>query len=216
MDDIRARLERLPRAYVDSRWTRCAVSHLAGRVRFRELGAQVDQRRAQALRRRAIHGCAGLLLGALALTFGGEVVKVAFALAASLGILSALDGLARDLRRNTRPFEFAAIDGPRREVELRRPGYQALAVPLDDVKLFLLVREPRREMFHLAVVVRGPFDEDVCLPWMHTSSRTAGNSLCWLFGYLTDRPALELTAAPPLTPDDLAAAQPIRHPSDED
>ena len=205
--DILSRLRGLPTALLDGRWTQCAVSVIDGRIRFREPARLGRLRRAQALRRRLwlMAGAgAGLLL---AYALRGAAAGAA-ALAGALLFLFALDGVAADLRRGGRVHEYAVIDALRGEVDLRAPGGMVITTPLADIRGFLMVVDADHRRCHLGVVLEG----GMFLPWLTTGAPGSCNALTWLFGHLTERPALRVFGSLPLSDDWMGGAELIEPP----
>lgn len=214
MKDLRSRLEGLPEALLDGRWTHCAVSAEDRRAFFVEPAGDVARRRLLRLRRKGLQAGAGLVALALVPFLTGTVQQTVVAIVASVLLLAALDGLGSVLRREERPFEYAMIDAGRDELTVRRPGGDVLRVGLGDVRMFVVVVDRIHRVFHLVLVLRDRVEGDVFLPWMHTPSESAANSLCWLFGHLTEIPAMSLDAGFPVSTEDLAQATPLAFPSE--
>jgi hypothetical protein len=211
MDEILNRLRRLPPPLVDGRWTHCDVSVVDGRIRFREPARLGAKRRRQGLRRRLWLAAGATAGGGLAALFKGPAAGVAGLVGSLLG-LAALDGLADDLRQAERPHEYAVIDARHQEVRLRAPNGWVVAAPLSEVRGFLMVIDSHHRRCHLGVVL----GDGSYLPWLTTTAPQACNALTWVFGHLTERPALRLFSRLPLAPDWPAHVQEIEPPEPPD
>ncbi len=97
------------------------------------------------------------------------------------------------------------------ELALLRSGGGGVAIPLDRLRMILVVLDPDRAVCHLGVVVE---DESIYLPWIHTRSESAAATLAWLLGYFTERPAGRLESPLPPLPEAIVQAaliaQPVR------
>lgn len=210
MNELQRRLDQLPRGLRDGSWAHCAVQVAGQRVHFREQAQVAAQRRKHDLTRRLGQAAAGFLL-LLAVPFlPHEPAQVTVGILASLLLLSMLHGL-RPLLRGLRPIELAVVDRGRGEIALLRPDGYGLRVRLEDVGMFLMVRDEDHEVYHLGIVVT----EGLFLPWLHTRLDLAARSMAFLLGFVSGRPAREVSSGLPLPPEALHAAEPIARPTPE-
>ncbi len=210
MTELRRRLESLPRGLRDGTWSQCEVTLRGTRLHFTEPWAQVLARQRRRLRRRLVAGGAGLALLASIAFLNTPEAQVAAAVMASLLILAALDGLSRDLRDAPSPYEFAVVDGGRRELELLRPDGSGVRVPVGEIVMFLLVADPGTGLFHVGIVV----EPSLFLPWLHTRGELPAHSLTWLLAHLSGRPAGRLKARLSSAADLLGDASALEQPEE--
>lgn len=208
MNRMLARLHDLPPQLLDGRWTQCALVVTNGRIRFREPEPLSEFRRRRRLRRRVLCALGGLASFAAMLLSGAGEAQLVLGLLGSLLALAALDGLRGDLEHATRPFEYAVIDSVRGEVDLRSPGGWLMTAKLRDVRLYLMVADVRRRRCHVGMLVA----DGSYLPWLTTAAPQAAMALTWLFGHLTELPALRVVGTLPLSPDWVQSAEPIPSP----
>lgn len=209
MTDLRRRLEALPAGLRDGSWAHCSLRATATRLYVGEANDTVRQRRRAGLRRRLLESVFALLL-LLGLPWLSRPGQLAAGIVASLLVLAALDGLRGDLRSGARPRQYAVLDLLAGELALLRIGGGGVAIPLDRLRMILVVFDPTQAVCHLGVVVE---DESIYLPWIHTRSAPAAAALAWLLGYFTDRPTGQLESTLPPPPEAIGQAPPIAQPS---
>lgn len=209
MTDLRRRLDALPAGLRDGAWAHCSLRATATRLYVDEAADTVTQRRQAGLRRRALMAVVMLILLAIVPTLS-QPGQVALGIAASLLGMAVLDGLRGDLRSGSRPRQYAILDISAGELALLRAGGGGVAIPLDRLKMILVVLDPAHRICHLGVVVE---EESLYLPWIHTRSISAASTLAWLLGYFTDRPVGQLESPLPPLPEAIGQAAPIARPS---
>ena len=208
MTDLRRRLNALPAGLRDGSWAHCSLRVSNGRLYVGEANDTLRQRRQLGLRRRLLMAiCGGLALALIPWLNGPG--QVAAGILGALLLLGVLDGLRGDLRSGARPRQFAIVDPQSGELALLRTGGGGVAIPLDRLKMILVVRDTAHAVCHLGVVVE---EEALYWPWIHTRSEGAAISLAWLLGYFCERPASQVESPLPPHPETIGEAVPIDRP----